>query len=58
MALPPPPPRWAIDLGNPVPAKPKNVGSIPDPPGYLSAKSFSGKQVGYASLQDSLPLTE
>jgi ER membrane protein complex subunit 4 len=45
MAPPPPPPQWAIDLNNPIPAKPKNVASIPDPPGYSSTKSLSGKQV-------------
>ncbi|EXJ58096.1 hypothetical protein A1O7_05520 [Cladophialophora yegresii CBS 114405] len=40
----PPPPKWVVDLNNGVPTKPKNVASIPDPPGYLSSKALTGKQ--------------
>ncbi len=46
METPPPPPKWVVDLRNGLPAKPKNVSSIPDPPGYSSSKSLSAKQVG------------
>ena len=41
---PHPPPHWAIDLNSPAPGKAKNVASIPDPPGYTSAKPGTGKQ--------------
>ena len=40
----PPPPKWVVDLDNGVPAKPKNAASIPDPPGFTSAKALSSKQ--------------
>lgn len=40
----PPPPKWAIELNSPPPSRPKNVSSIPDPPGYLSSKSGTGKK--------------
>ena len=37
------PPKWAIDMNSPPPARAKNASSIPDPPGFLSAKAVSKK---------------
>lgn len=39
----PPPPQWVIDLQNPPPTKSKTANSLPDPPGYFSAKSVTKK---------------
>jgi len=49
------PPRWVVELNNPLPAKPKNASTIPDPPGFFSSKSASGKQV--CPQSESLPIT-
>jgi len=39
----PPPPSWVVELNSPPPSRPKNAGSVPDPPGYLSSKAVSKK---------------
>jgi hypothetical protein len=41
----PVPPKWVTDLNSGLPPKSKNATSIPDPPGYTSAKSLSAKNV-------------
>ncbi|KIW32858.1 uncharacterized protein PV07_04373 [Cladophialophora immunda] len=40
----PPMPKWVVDMNNGVPPKPKNVSSIPDPPGFLGSRAVVGKQ--------------
>jgi hypothetical protein len=50
LSMPPPPPKWVVDLKNGLPTKGKNASSIPDPPGYSSAKSLSAKQVSTRSF--------
>jgi len=42
-------PKWAVELDNGPPLKPKNAGSIPDPPGYSTSKSLTGKQKSQAT---------
>ncbi|KAI1618648.1 phosphatidylserine decarboxylase [Exophiala viscosa] len=37
-------PKWVIELNNGLPQKPKNASSIPDPPGFATSKSVTGKQ--------------
>ncbi|KIX02366.1 uncharacterized protein Z518_08307 [Rhinocladiella mackenziei CBS 650.93] len=45
----PPQPKWVVDLNNGFPSKPKNVGAVPDPPGFAASKSVSGKQKAQGS---------
>lgn len=40
----PAPPKWVVDVNNGLPPRSKNASSIPDPPGFISAKSVSAKQ--------------
>lgn len=37
-------PKWVNDLNSPLPPRPKNASSIPDPPGFLSSKAVAGKK--------------
>lgn len=38
------PPKWAVELNSPPPARAKNASTIPDPPGYVSSKTGTGKK--------------
>lgn len=40
----PPPPRWVVEMNNPVTTK-KSTNGIPDPPGFLAAKTSGGKVI-------------
>ncbi|KAH0831602.1 hypothetical protein AYO21_01803 [Fonsecaea monophora] len=40
----PPMPKWVVDLNNGVPSRPKNISSIPDPPGFSGSRAAVGKQ--------------
>lgn len=38
------PPKWVVELNSPPPSRSKNASSIPDPPGYTSQKTLTGKK--------------
>jgi ER membrane protein complex subunit 4 len=40
----PPPPQWAIDMTSPGIQRPKNTSNVPDPPGFFSARTRTGRQ--------------